>query len=102
METGYILLCTFGLVILSYLSWFLGKRFDERRMRSHVESFGGKFLSARRALFRRTWFGRRNAKIYELHYLDYDGNEHEATCEVILFMMVRLTDDQIVRFAGYK
>ena len=72
---------------------------DRRRVREYIESHGGRLLEARWRPFGLGWFGEKSDRIYEVRYLDNNGNEHEAHCKTSLWTGVYLTEDTIVRRA---
>ena len=98
METGAIFVIFFviGLVVLFRL---LAGGLDSDRVREYVESRGGRLLESHWAPFGTGWFGTKNERIYEVRYLDKDGNEHEATCKTSMMAGVYWTEDKIVRYA---
>jgi len=69
---------------------------DRSRVRSYVESRGGRLLDARWAPFGPGWFGERSDRIYEVRYLDKDGNEHVAHCKTSMWTGVYFTEDRVV------
>lgn len=72
---------------------------DHDRVRQYVESRGGQMVEAHWAPFGPGWFGEKSDRIYEVRYLDRDGNEHEAHCKTSLWTGVYFTEDRIVRSA---
>ncbi len=72
---------------------------DKGRVREYVESRGGQILALSWAPFGPGWFGEKSDRIYEVHYLDRDGNEHHAHCKTSLWTGVYFTEDTIVHYA---
>ena len=73
---------------------------DHERIDSHIQSKGGRVLERHWNPLGKGWFGERNARIYDLSYVDRDGHEHQATCKTSMFAGVYLTDDQILKTAS--
>lgn len=91
-----------GLIFIAFIVVAIGTRLvvaelDEGRVRVYIEERGGKLLSAEWAPFGRGWVGERNNRIYEVRYLDSEGNEHEASCKTSLLSGVYFTEDRVVR-----
>lgn len=72
---------------------------DHDRIRQYIESRGGKVLDSHWAPLGPGWFGEKSDRIYEVRYLDRDGNEHRAHCKTSMWTGVYLTEDRIVRYA---
>lgn len=72
---------------------------DNDRVRAYVEERGGKLISADWAPFGPGWFGEKNDRIYQVRYLDRDGNEHEAYAKTSMWTGVYFTEDRIVEYA---
>ena len=70
---------------------------DHDRVEQYIELRGGRVVDARWAPFGPGWFGEKSDRIYEVRYLDRDGNEHEAHCKTSLWTGVYFTEDRIVR-----
>src|SRR4051812_1446604 len=65
-------------IIVALLFRFAAGGLDKDRLRQYVEERGGQFIDASWAPFGPGWFGEKSDRIYQVHYLDHDGNEHEA------------------------
>jgi hypothetical protein len=87
-----------GFVVLALVIRLLAGGMDGDRVRSYIEQRGGRMLSSGWAPFGKGWFGEKSDRIYEVHYLDQDGNEHQATCKTSLFTGVYFTEDRIVSY----
>jgi hypothetical protein len=74
---------------------------DGGRVAKYIASRGGKVLQSHWTPFGRGWFGEKNDRIYEVRYVDADGNVHEATCKTSMFSGVYFTEDRIVRTAEH-
>jgi hypothetical protein len=72
---------------------------DKGRIRDYVESRGGQMIDASWAPFGPGWFGEKSDRIYEVRYIDREGNEHRAACKTSLWAGVYFTEDVIVRYA---
>jgi hypothetical protein len=73
---------------------------DQDRVQQYVESRGGKLLTARWAPLGPGWLGEKSDRIYQVRYVDAQGNEHEAHCKTSLWTGVYFTQDSIVKPAG--
>jgi hypothetical protein len=87
-----------GFIVLSIVIRLLAGGMDGDRVRTYIEQRGGRLLSSGWAPFGKGWFGEQSDRIYEVRYLDRDGNEHEATCKTSLFTGVYFTEDRIVSY----
>lgn len=47
------------------------------------------------------WFGERNARIYEIEYIDHEGHRHLAHVKTSMFSGVYITDDTITERAEH-
>ena len=70
---------------------------DGDRIANYVASRGGKLIAKNWSPFGRGWFGERSDRIYEIEYVDRDGNRRAATVKTSLFTGVYFTEDRIVR-----
>src|SRR5262245_7177920 len=99
MTGGSILFVFLGLVGLVFFWRMLAGGGDRERIRFYIASRGGQVLSCDWAPFGRGWFGNRSDRIYEVAYVDQEGNEHEATCKTSMLTGVYWTEDRIVVYA---
>lgn len=72
---------------------------DHGRVRRYITDRGGKVLHAGWAPFGPGWFGEKSDRIYEVHYIDKEGNEHRAHCKTSAMSGVYFTKDEIVKYA---
>lgn len=86
-------------IVVAILIRFAAGGMDQDRVKQYVEERGGKFLSAEWSPFGPGWFGEKNDRIYQVRYLDHDGNEHEAYAKTSMWTGVYLTEDRIVHYA---
>lgn len=86
-------------VVLAIVIWLFARSMDGDRIEQYIESRGGTLLEKHWAPFGRGWFGEKSDRIYEVRYLDKDGNEHQATCKTSLWSGVYWTEDLIVDYA---
>jgi len=86
-------------IIIAIVVRLFAGSMDGERVRAYIEERGGRLLSSGWAPFGKGWFGDKSDRIYEVSYLDSDGNEHEATCKTSMFTGVYFTEDRIVRHA---
>jgi hypothetical protein len=70
---------------------------DGARVRDYIESRGGEILEAQWSPFGPGWFGNKTDRMYEVHYLDREGNEHRAHCKTSMWTGIYFTEDDIVR-----
>ena len=75
---------------------------DGNRVDDYVRSRGGKLISKHWSPFGRGWFGEKDSRIYEIEYIDADGNRHQATCKTSMLSGVYLTEDRIVGRVSQK
>ena len=92
------------LVILVVICIALGFRLlagsmDRERIRGYVEDRGGKVIETTWAPFGPGWFGGNKERIYQVRYLDHDGNVHEAYARTSMWTGVYFTEDQITQHA---
>src|SRR6516162_3058424 len=92
------------LVILVVICIALGFRLlagsmDRERIRGYVEDRGGKVIETTWAPFGPGWFGGNKERIYQVRYLDRDGNVHEAYARTSMWTGVYFTEDQITQHA---
>lgn len=73
---------------------------DGDRVEVYVRERGGRLLEKTWAPFGKGWFGEKDSRIYEITYLDRDGNTHRATCKTSMFSGVYFTEDNIVAYAA--
>lgn len=85
-------------IIIAVVGWMISRVMDSDRVESYLGERGGQLLEKRWSPFGRGWYGDTN-RVYEVRYLDRDGNEHQATCKTSLFSGVYWTDDEIVKYA---
>src|SRR5687768_1769302 len=86
-------------IIGAIVVWFLARAMDSNRVKEYVEARGGKLLQKRWAPFGKGWLGEKSDRIYEVRYLDKDGNVHQASCKTSMWSGVYWTEDRIVRYA---
>lgn len=70
---------------------------DSRRIDSYIRSMGGTLLDKTWTPFGPGWFGEKDSRIYSIHYLDREGNTHEASCKTGWLSGVYLTEDSIIQ-----
>ena len=75
---------------------------DGDRVDDYVRTRGGKLISKHWSPFGRGWFGEKDSRIYEIEYIDADGNRHQATCKTSMLSGVYMTEDRIVGRASQK
>lgn len=95
----------FPFVIILVIGLALGFRLiagsmDGDRVERYVRERGGRLLEKTWAPFGKGWFGEKDSRIYEVTYLDRDGNTHRATCKTSMFSGVYFTEDTIITYAA--
>jgi len=94
---GSGILCLFAVIIgAAILFRLLAGSMDGDRIRDYVQGRGGRLLSCNWAPFGKGWFGDKSDRIYEVSYLDNEGNQHRATCKTSMWTGVYWTEDRIV------
>jgi hypothetical protein len=83
-------------VILAIAIRLAAGLFDHSRIADYIQSRGGKVLSCHWWPFGPGWFGEKRDRIYEVTYLDAQGNQHRAACKTSLMSGVYFTEDTIV------
>ena len=96
MEAGIVIVLV---VVAAIVIRVMAGGMDHDRVRQYVELRGGRVMDANWAPFGKGWFGEKSDRIYQVRFLDQDGNEHEAHCKTSLFSGVYFTEDRIVRHA---
>jgi hypothetical protein len=86
-------------IILAIVIRLAAGGLDHDRVRQYVEARGGRVLESNWAPFGPGWFGEKSDRIYEVRYLDRDGNEHRAHCKTSMWTGVYFTEDTITRYA---
>ena len=90
----------FAVVIIVVIAFRLGAGgMDGDRIDEYIRSRGGELIDKRWSPFGKGWFGSEKHRLYEIHYYDADGNEHEATCKTNMLAGVYFTEDNIVSYA---
>jgi hypothetical protein len=87
-----------GFIALAIVFRLLLGSLDRDRVRAYIGDRGGRLISSTWAPCGKGWFGEKSDRIYEVRYLDGDGNEHEASCKTSMFSGVYFTEDRIVRY----
>jgi hypothetical protein len=98
MEYGIVLVILVVIGIAIAFRLFAGSM-DRERIRSYVENRGGKVIEATWAPFGPGWFGGNKERIYQVRYIDHDGNMHEAYARTSMWTGVYFTEDQITQHA---
>ncbi len=88
------------LILLVIVIRLLAGGMDHDRVRQYIASQDGRVLDVQWAPFGPGWFGEKSDRIYQVRYLDKNGNEHEAHCKTSLLTGVYFTQDQIVKHAN--
>jgi hypothetical protein len=94
MEAGLLFIIPLVVVI-----WLVARGLDSDRVKAYIESRGGRLLEKRWAPFGPGRFGEKSDRIYQVRYLDRDGNEHLAHCKTSMWTGVYFTEDRIANYA---
>lgn len=86
-------------ILVAILFRFAAGGPDQDRVKQYIEQRGGKLIAADWAPFGPGWFGEKSDRIYQVRYLDLDGNEHEAFAKTSMWTGVYLTEDRIVKYS---
>lgn len=89
----------FGVLLIALVFRLLAGGLDHDRVKRYVEQGGGELIQANWAPFGPGWFGEKSDRIYEVRYIDRDGNERLAHCKTSMLSGVYFTQDRIVRHA---
>lgn len=73
---------------------------DQDRIKSYIAKQGGLLIDSHWIPFGPGWAGKHKDRIYEIRYLDPDGNQHHAFCKTSGWSGVYFTEDQIEKYAG--
>ncbi len=95
----FFLLIPIGIGIAILFRVFAGNM-DHDRLREYVEQRGGTVTSIDWAPFGPGWFGEKSDRIYEIHYIDRDGNKHQAYAKTSMMTGVYFTEDNITEYAS--
>lgn len=87
-------------VIISIVIFLVSVVADRDRIAEYIESRGGQLLDKEWRPFGPGWFGEEDSRIYEITYLDRDGNRHKAHCKTSFWSGVYFTEDEIVSYAN--
>jgi hypothetical protein len=97
MEVAFIVIP--AVILLALIVRLAAGGMDHDRIREYVESRGGTILRSSWAPFGPGWFGEKSDRIYQVDYLDGDGNQHQAHCKTSMWSGVYFTKDEIVSYA---
>lgn len=96
MQPAFLFIVVIGLALVFRL---IAGSMDGDRVERYVRERGGRLLSKQWSPFGRGWFGEKDSRIYEITYLDRDGNTHRATCKTSLWSGVYFTEDAIIAYS---
>ena len=95
-DFSFVLVLFAGVIALALLIRLAAGAFDHGRIADYIQSRGGKVLSCHWWPFGPGWFGEKRDRIYEVTYLDAEGNQHRAACKTSLMTGVYFTEDTVV------
>jgi hypothetical protein len=90
-----------GVIILAIIIRIIAGSMDSDRVKEDIEAKGGKMISKEWAPFGKGWIGEKNDRIYEVFYIDKDGNKHKAYVKTSLLSAVYYASDEIIEYANY-
>ena len=93
------MLIIIGVIVLIVFIRLIAGSVDHDRVDQYIAERGGRVIHKQWNPFGKGWFGSENERIYEIRYLDKDGNVHQATCKTSMLSGVYFTEDQIVNYA---
>jgi hypothetical protein len=88
-----------GVIFLLVVIRLAAGGLDHDRVDEYISSRGGRMIDRKWNPFGTGWVSAQNDRIYEVRYIDKDGNIHEATCKTSLLGGVYFTQDEIVEYA---
>jgi len=91
----FLLVICIGVLVLA--TRVIAGEMDDDRVRDYIVGQGWRFISCQWTPFGPGWAGERSDRIYEVRYIDKEGNEHLAYCKTSMGTGVYLTQDKIVR-----
>jgi len=94
-----VVLIVIGFLIVALVLRLVAGGWDHDRIRHYVADRGGRVQSIEWAPFGRGWLGSENERIYQVRYVDREGNVHDASCKTSMMAGVYFTEDTVVRFA---
>ncbi len=97
-EFGIFILIAFVISLVIFIRLVAGG-VDHDRLDQYISERGGRVIERHWNPFGRGWFGSQNERIYDIKYVDKNGNIHQATCKTSLFSGVYFTQDEIVQYS---
>jgi hypothetical protein len=91
-----------GFIVLAIIIRLIAGSMDSDRVKEDIESKGGKLISKEWTPFGKGWFGEKNDRIYEVIYIDKDGNKHKAFVKTSSFSGVYYSSDEIIEYSNDK
>jgi hypothetical protein len=84
-------------VVLAIMIRLIAGSMDGDRVERYIRDRGGRLISKQWNPLGRGWFGEKDSRIYNVHYVDAEGNEREATVKTSMMSGVYFTEDRIIR-----
>ena len=91
-----VFLVIIGMIFFIVIIRLIAGSVDHERIDEYISKRGGKVIERQWSPFGKGWFGTQNSRLYELKYVDKDGNIHQATCKTSALAGVYFTEDEIV------
>lgn len=85
-----------GVILLIVVLRLAAGGMDHDRVDEYISSRGGRVIDKQWNPFGKGWFGSEHERLYDVKYVDREGNIHQATCKTSLFSGVYFTQDEIV------
>ena len=84
------------MLVLGVGWWLFSFYLDSGRIRSDIEMRNGRLVNKSWNPFGKGWFGEKGERLYDVQYIDSDGNMHNAVCKTSIFTGVFWADDFVV------
>ena len=94
-EVGVVVLIAVGVIVFFAFLKYGEIKCDGWRVRGYIEDRGGRMLSSSWSPLGKGWLRSQDARLYEVRYVDREGNIHEATCRTAPLAGVYFTDDRV-------
>lgn len=84
------------ILVLSVGWWLFSFYLDSGRIRNDIEVRNGRLVNKSWNPFGKGWFGEKGERLYDIQYIDSDGNIHNAVCKTSILTGVFWADDFVV------
>jgi hypothetical protein len=86
-------------ILIAIMFRFVHGSMDHDRISQYLEARGATVIDAKWVPFGPGWVGKNKDRIYEVRYLDKEGNRHHAYCKTSGWSGVYITEDRIEQAA---